>query len=63
MKYRIWASKQDRLELTAHFNTSMTTVSESLSFKRKQQFHSEIRNYAVNYLQGQLIDLNYGQTG
>ena len=55
MKYRIMVNKQDRERLIEKFGVSHATISYVLNFKRFNDLHSEIRNYAMNHLNGILL--------
>ena len=61
--YRIWVSKEDRNRLVEHFNVSEPTISGSLCFKRNRLQNREIRRFAMNELNGQLIVYDNGKAG
>lgn len=50
-------TKKGRVELARKFNISMATASKVLNFQRTTEQHCTIRNYAVNNLDGTVIDL------
>jgi len=52
MEKKIYANKQDRAKLAEIFNTSISTISVALNFRRNNLRHAQIRSCCMNDLDG-----------